>query len=52
MSVADYTSKIKEICNSLASINVTIKEDEIVNICLGGLVDEKYAEYGSATTEC
>ena len=30
MSVADYTSRIKDICDSLASINVTIKEDEMV----------------------
>ena len=30
MSVADYTSKIKEICVSLASINVTVEEDKMV----------------------
>ena len=30
MSVVDYTARIKEICDSLASINVTIKEDEMV----------------------
>ena len=37
MSVADYTFEIKEICNSLGSINVTVEEDEMVHICLGGL---------------
>ena len=30
MSVVDYTSKIKEICDPLGSINVTVDEDEIV----------------------
>ena len=36
MSMADYTSHIKEICDSLASINVTIEEDDMVYVCLGG----------------
>ena len=31
------TSRIKDICDSLASINVTVEEDEMVQICLGGL---------------
>ena len=36
-SVADYTSKIKDIYDSLASIEVNIEESEMVQICLGGL---------------
>ena len=35
--VADYTSKIKDICDSLDSIEVNIEESEMVQICLGGL---------------
>ena len=35
--MADYTSKIKDICDSLASIEVNIEESEMVQICLGGL---------------
>ena len=30
MSMANYTTRIKEICDSLASINMTIEEDEMV----------------------
>ena len=37
LSVADYTSKIKDICDSLASIEVNIEESEMVQICLRGL---------------
>ena len=37
MSVTNYTTKIKEICNALESINVTVDEDEMVHICLGSL---------------
>ena len=40
MSVADYTSKIKEICNSLASINAIVEEDEMVHVCLEGLASK------------
>ena len=40
MSVADYTARIKEICDSLASINVIVEEDEIVQVCLGGLASK------------
>ena len=40
MSVADYTARIKEICDSLASINITVEEDEMVQICLGGLTSK------------
>ena len=36
MSVANYTSKIKEICDSLNSINVMLKEDGMVQIYLRG----------------
>ena len=37
LSVADYTSKIKDIYYSLASINVNIEEGEMVQVCLRGL---------------
>ena len=37
MSLIDYTTKIKEIYDLLDSINVTVDEDEMVQICLGGL---------------
>ena len=37
MSVSDYTAKIKSICDSLGSININIDEDEMVQVCLGGL---------------
>ena len=40
LSVADYTSKIKDICDSLASIDVNIEEGEMVQICLGGLASK------------
>ena len=33
MSVTDYTSKIKEICDSLTSIDLNVEEDEIVQVC-------------------
>jgi hypothetical protein len=32
MTVIDYTTKIKEICDTLGSINVTVDEDKIVRI--------------------
>ena len=38
--VADYTSKIKEICDSLASIDVNVEEGDMVQICLGGLASK------------
>ena len=38
MSVTDYTTKIKEICDALGSINVTVDKYEMVQICLVGLV--------------
>ena len=37
MSVTDYTTKVKEIYDAIESINVTVDEDEIVQICLDGL---------------
>ena len=37
MSVIDYTTKIKELNDALGSINVTVDEEETVQICLGGL---------------
>ena len=38
--MADYTSKIKDICDSLASVEVNIEESEMVQICLGGLASK------------
>ena len=32
MSIGSYTMKIKELCDSLASINVNIDDDEMVQI--------------------
>ena len=40
MSVADYTSKFNEIYDSLVSININIEEDEMVQVCLGGLASK------------
>ena len=37
MSITTYTLKIKELCDSLDSISVNIDDDEMVQICLGGL---------------
>ena len=37
MFVSDYTAKIKSICDSLDSININVNEDEMVQVCLGGL---------------
>ena len=37
MVVSDYTAHIKNICDSLSSININIEEDEMVQVCLGGL---------------
>ena len=34
-SVENYIARTKEIHDSLASINVTIEEDEMVKVCLG-----------------
>ena len=35
--MADYTSRIKDICDSLTSIEVNIEKSEMVQICLAGL---------------
>ena len=35
MSIGNYTLKIKELYDSLGSINVNIIDDKIVQICLG-----------------
>ena len=37
ITVAEYSSKIKDFCNSLASIHVSVQEGEMVQICLRGL---------------
>ena len=38
--MADYTARIKDICDSLASINVIVEEDDMVQVCLGGLASK------------
>ena len=40
LSMADYTSKIKDICNSLASIDVNVEEGDMVQICVQGLTSK------------
>ena len=40
MFVSDYTAKIKSICDLLCSININIDEDEMVQVCLGGLTQQ------------
>ena len=37
MSVNEYALKINNICESLASINVKVEDDDKVEICLRGL---------------
>ena len=37
MSITYYTTKVKEICEALGLINVTVDEDVMVHICLGCL---------------
>ena len=36
--MADYGARIKDICDSYVSINVTFEEDEMVQVCLGELM--------------
>ena len=45
--MADYTSKIKDICDCLASIEVNIEESEMVQFCLGGLA-QKFGAFRTA----
>ena len=40
MSVAKYTSKIKDICESLVSIDMNVEEGNMVQICLRGLASK------------
>ena len=40
MSITDYTTKIKEICDALGSINVMVDEEEMVQTCLDGLAHQ------------
>ena len=40
LSVVDYTTKIKDIYDSLASIDVNVEECEMVQICLIGLASK------------
>ena len=37
ISITSYTLKIKELCDALGSIDVVIDDDEMVQICLGGI---------------
>ena len=37
MSIGNYTLKVKDLCNALGSLDVNINDDEMVQICLGGL---------------
>ena len=37
MSVLEYTTKVKEICDALGPLNFTVDEEEMVLICLGCL---------------
>jgi hypothetical protein len=40
MSIYEYSLKIKGIIESLASINVFVDDDDLVNVCLNGLGKE------------
>ena len=33
MLMVDYASMIKDICDSLTSINLTVEEDEMMQVC-------------------
>ena len=44
MSMTDYTLRIKDLCDSLGSINVAVDDDEMVHICLGSLA-QKYGSF-------
>ena len=37
MFLSDYIVKITSVCDSLGSININVNEDEMVQVCLGGL---------------
>ena len=47
MSVNNYTLKIKSICESLASINVTVDDDDKIEVCLRGL-GSKYKSFATS----
>ena len=49
--VVDYIARIKKICDSLASINVTVEKDEIVQVCLTGLASKFEAFQIAACTK-
>ena len=40
MSISEYALKIKGICESLASINVAVYDDDKVEVCLCGLTPQ------------
>ena len=40
ISITSYTLKIKELCDSFNSISVNVDDDEMVQICLGGLAPQ------------
>ena len=45
--MSDYTVKIRDLCDFLGAINVNIDDDEMVQICLGGL-SHKYGALWTA----
>ena len=47
--MTDYTLRIKDLCDSLGSINVAVDDDEMVHIYLGGLA-RKYGSFRTAIT--
>ena len=49
ISVTDYSLQIKDLCDSLGSINSAIDDDEMEHICLGSLT-QKYGAFQTAIT--
>ena len=47
MLVTDYTTKIKEICDLLGSMNVSVDENKMVQMWLGALA-ERYGQIWTA----
>jgi len=49
MSINEYTLKIKGIVESLASINISVDDDDLVSVCLNGLGKE-YKPFKTSVT--
>jgi len=49
MTINEYTLKIKGIAESLASINVSVDDDDLVSVCLNGLGKE-YKPFKTSVT--